>query len=487
MHSIPTPRRAVVEARQQAARQREFARSDLVKHLTEDKVLRDAFTNDERVERNRRVREYRAHATEAQLVHQHMANQAEQEQRQKAREEEEALLHAIQQQHDELVRQEKIRQSIRENSVELRELEHKLHAAYMNAERATQVQHKKLAHEQAVQQDRAYAAQVQTQLERAASAEQAQEEAAWKRSRQYKAYLQHQLDARAQAKEADMAQFLKEKELVDAMVRRIQEEDAAELQQRYAQQRQTRAFIDEYLFEREAWLAAERAKMEEENAKIAEHVRQQERRAEAQRAERAAAEQARAQVYETLTADMTRTEKARAELEELRTELAVAEQHEREALRERQDMERRLAQKLELIAAYQQQIAERRRAREAEREEEDAFRARMLAKLAEDARLDQLSREKKRLKQLEHKRAVDAMVEEHRRRIEQERALDEEERRKEHALEQFKQQVIEQERQRLLREHATKLLGYLPKGVFKDEKDLELFDDEFKRKLQLMA
>ncbi|KNE70769.1 hypothetical protein AMAG_14892 [Allomyces macrogynus ATCC 38327] len=454
MHSIPTPRRAVVEARQQAARQREFARSDLVKHLTEDKVLRDAFTNDERVERNRRVREYRAHATEAQLVHQHMANQAEQEQRQKAREEEEALLHAIQQQHDELVRQEKIRQSIRENSVELRELEHKLHAAYMNAERATQVQHKKLAHEQAAQQDRAYAAQVQTQLERAASAEQAQEEAAWRRSRQYKAYLQHQLDARAQAKEADMAQFLKEKELVDAMVRRIQEEDAAELQQRYAQQRQTRAFIDEYLLERETWLAAERATMEEENAKIAEHMRQQER--------------------------LRRGSS-------LRTELAVAEQHEREALRERQDMERRLAQKLELIVAYQQQIAERRRAREAEREEEDAFRARMLAKLAEDARLDQLSREKKRLKQLEHKRAVDAMVEEHRRRIEQERALDEEERRKEHALEQFKQQVIEQERQRLLREHATKLLGYLPKGVFKDERDLELFDDEFKRKLQLMA
>ena len=44
--------------------------------------------------------------------------------------------------------------------------------------------------------------------------------------------------------------------------------------------------------------------------------------------------------------------------------------------------------------------------------------------------------------------------------------------------------IIEEERQRLLREHAAKLLGYLPKGVLRNDADLELFDQDFKEKYQ---
>ena len=52
-----------------------------------------------------------------------------------------AQLEAIK--HDHL-KQEKMRQSIRENSSELRELEKKLNYAYMNKERALQLQEKAL-------------------------------------------------------------------------------------------------------------------------------------------------------------------------------------------------------------------------------------------------------------------------------------------------------------------------------------------------------
>ena len=68
----------------------------------------------------------------------------------------------------------------------------------------------------------------------------------------------------------------------------------------------------------------------------------------------------------------------------------------------------------------------------------------------------------------------------------------------------MRQSIVEQERQRLLREHAAKLLGYLPKvgppplhalvpslllmvllvtfdqGVLRDDKDLEMLGDGFK-------
>ena len=87
----------------------------------------------------------------------------------------------------------------------------------------------------------------------------------------------------------------------------------------------------------------------------------------------------------------------------------------------------------------------------------------MLAKFAEDDRIEQMNAAKRRMKQLEHKRAVDKLLEERRAQFAMDRERDLTERRMEEQMESYKRQIIEEERQRLLRQHATKLLGYLPK------------------------
>ncbi|CAF1673514.1 unnamed protein product [Didymodactylos carnosus] len=51
-------------------------------------------------------------------------------------------------------------------------------------------------------------------------------------------------------------------------------------------------------------------------------------------------------------------------------------------------------------------------------------------------------------------------------------------------VEQVRRQIIEEERVKLLKEHANRLLGYLPKGVIRDEKDLDLLGSDFKREFQ---
>lgn len=57
-------------------------------------------------------------------------------------EQEERITNRLQQLKLETQRQEKVRQQIRENSLELRELEAKLRAGYMNRERAAQIAEK---------------------------------------------------------------------------------------------------------------------------------------------------------------------------------------------------------------------------------------------------------------------------------------------------------------------------------------------------------
>ncbi len=63
----------------------------------------------------------------------------------------------------------------------------------------------------------------------------------------------------------------------------------------------------------------------------------------------------------------------------------------------------------------QEQMAFKERRRQAEKEEEEAFRKIMMAKFAEDDRIEQMNAQKRRMKQLEHKRAVEEMIEDRRR------------------------------------------------------------------------
>jgi Tfp pilus assembly pilus retraction ATPase PilT len=89
----------------------------------------------------------------------------------------------------------------------------------------------------------------------------------------------------------------------------------------------------------------------------------------------------------------------------------------------------------------------------------------LLEKFAKDERLEQLSAQKRRMRQQEHKREIDRLIEANRKKRELEKLLDVDFQAKNRELEQFRLNVVEQERQRqrLLREHASKLVGFLPK------------------------
>lgn len=64
---------------------------------------------------------------------------------------------------------------------------------------------------------------------------------------------------------------------------------------------------------------------------------------------------------------------------------------------------------------FQEQLAFKEMRRQAEKEEEEAFRKMMMAKFAEDDRIEQMNAQKRRMKQLEHKREVEKLIEDRRR------------------------------------------------------------------------
>ncbi len=112
-------------------------------------------------------------------------------------------------------------------------------------------------------------------------------------------------------------------------------------------------------------------------------------------------------------------------------------------------------------------------------QEEDAFRAAMMDKLAREDRIEQLNAQKRRLKAAEHKRSVEQLIDERRARM----ALEKMEIAQGTAAEQADQaerhRIIEEERQRLLAEHAHRLLGFLPKSAITGRGDIERLGGDF--------
>ena len=87
----------------------------------------------------------------------------------------------------------------------------------------------------------------------------------------------------------------------------------------------------------------------------------------------------------------------------------------------------------------------------------------MLQKFADESRLEQLADAKRRVKQQEHKRAVEAMIVERRERHLIERQEEQEENAQLQQLESYRRTIIEQERQKLLRDHAAEFPDFLPR------------------------
>jgi hypothetical protein len=128
-----------------------------------------------------------------------------------------------------------------------------------------------------------------------------------------------------------------------------------------------------------------------------------------------------------------------------------------------------------LANEYQRQLKAIRR--EEEKLEEDHFRVAMLEKFAEDDRIDQLNAQKRRQKQIEHRREIERLLELRREKYEQERAAELQEQLNAERVEQIRQQIIEEERKRMLAAHAQNLgLKHLPKGVLSTQQDMSLFN-----------
>ncbi|XP_033292864.1 meiosis-specific nuclear structural protein 1 isoform X5 [Orcinus orca] len=320
--------------------------------------------------------------------------------------------------------------------------------------------------------------------ERLIKEENAVEEKRNKVKAQYNRDLEKQLEEQGKKKQEAYEQLLKEKLMIDEIVRKIYEEDQLERQQKLEKMNTIRRYIEDFKKEQALWRKKKHEEMEEENRKIIEFAKMQQQREEDRMAKVQEGEEKRLQLQNMLTQRLEEMLRQREDLEQVQQELYQEEQAEIHRKKLKEEAEEKSRKQKELKQNFMEQMALKELVLQAAKEEEEIFRKAMLAKFAEDDRIELMNAQKQRMKQLEHKRAVEKLLEERRNQFlaEKQRELEE------WQLQQRRQgcinEIIEEERLKLLKEHATKLLGYLPKGVFKKEDDIDMLGEEFRKAYQ---
>mmetsp|Transcript_43973 Transcript_43973/g.131828 ORF Transcript_43973/g.131828 Transcript_43973/m.131828 type:complete len:497 (-) Transcript_43973:323-1813(-) len=464
-----------VEQREMVRRAQEMQRNEIQKFYGNNNVLEHIEKSTLLDDLKRREREAKERSAEANMLDTMYQSERARELNRLRAEEEERLALALSKQQREQERKAAELQQLRGQSEELRALSEKIRIARINRARHEQLQEKEAIRAQEREYDATLHRYVDD-VDRAAEAKLVEHEA--RRREQAVAarmVLEEQMQEKHDALAAAEAEFLRERAMVDEVVARIAQEDALDAAARVRKVAETKALIAQFQLDKVAERDARAAAAAAEDRKIAEHWEGVRAREAAEAAKKAAAREVADRMYEQVKAEMQADRAARDEEERLINLLRLEEMEEKRRQEELAKRAQAEALRAEIFAANEEQ-KRIKIAREAQyAAEEAAYRVELMARFAEQDRLEQLNAQKRRMKLAEHQRAVSDMIDDKRRRYMEQKARDEAEAEAVRAADERKLALIEDERRKLLIE-AAELREYLPRGVIRDQADLALIN-----------
>ena len=285
----------------------------------------------------------------------------------------------------------------------------------------------------------------------------------------YQQQLDEQLKIREQDKINIYKQFLKEKEQIDEVVRKIKRENEEKIVIQMEQKLATKQQIEEFKKSQIVWREIEERKILEENEQIKKFIELKESRD----SEFSRIQKERRQIKNEsvlrLADDIRKQQDIEREREEILYELNHGRKMEEERFKEQLEEEENIKRKLLLKEANDLALKYRRDMEDREKEIDEKYRQMMLDKFAEDDRIEQMNAQRRRMKKEEHKRSVQILLEERRRKRQEEKMNKMEELREQQNEDRERNQIIEEERMRILQENIEKLVGHIPKGILSEE------------------
>jgi len=347
--------------------------------------------------------------------------------------------------------------------------------AYANKELSRQKEEADATRKEELQQNAAMEAAMEKERVRLLDEQQRKEREAAERKRADAAVVKDQIRFREMQRFVEgEEEAARERAQVDAVVQAVQAEEERAAAARRSKQTETRHFIDEFKHQREAHLQSQReAERDAERAERA-HL-------EAQAAHRdkvAAAKNAdlatKQAAYQKIVEEQEAVRRAQDEEDKLRW-VIVEEEAQKKS---RDEAAKREAAAVRGRREMREAVEAQKRLQEQQRAEEAAREAELVRQFLDRVAADEAAAAEAKRRQHEAAKKFQAGIEEQKGQrmhaYAQQRAAEDRATAEAAAREEYRLKVVQEARRRLLEEHAAALEGYLPKGVFKSEEDLEV-------------
>ncbi|VDN99678.1 unnamed protein product [Rodentolepis nana] len=297
-------------------------------------------------------------------------------------------------------------------------------------------------------------AQYGSELERDAiqfaAKEQEEEKMRSKQMSEYSSELDKQLREKAHERMKAYKEFILEKIAIDEIVRQIHEEDQKLIEQCLEKRRVQMAEMEAFRKQQEQFRRANEKRIHEENERIIREIAEQENRKDTSAKNRKERLEQLELVQERLRAYIADKEAERIGIENLRQQLSQEEMEYAALKTDTDEFRKKLQERLELQKAHQQSIAQRAKRLAMEKEEEEVYHRQLLAQMAIRDRIEQMSDEKRRQKQLDHRRELNLMIERRAQELVKLRLEDEDAQAQIQRQEELRRRIVEEERNRFV-------------------------------------
>jgi hypothetical protein len=366
-------------------------------------------------------------------------------------------------------------QQICEESPELRDLERVLKIAYLNKDRAAQLEEKILMANR--EQERIQAIEDQMEYERVRAIRSEADKDHKKKAMfdQQRAVLQKQIDEKKQQLAEARRQIEEEKTMVNDIVDKINAEDEANFRMRREKQAATARMVKTFEEQRQRELEEARKAARAEEEKIREYNRAMEARNEGVAAKKQAKRDEEDRVLRQIVEETERKRKEQEEFNELRDMLWEEELEAKRSEDVRQRQQHQTQMRQEMMDANARMMVTKEEMRRAEANNEARLVAIMKAKFAADEERERAEEEARRAHKQQHMGAIARQRDERKYMYEREREAEAAQREENARREEYRKQVIQEARRRLLEEHAARLSGYVPSKAFENRDEFDHF------------
>ncbi len=285
----------------------------------------------------------------------------------------------------------------------------------------------------------------------------------------YKKNLDHQLDEKQDKLNQLYQDFLKEKAVIDSIIADVKAEQRNKVIQVLVKKQVAKEEIQHFIQSQKVFVQLEQDRIERENEEIKAYIAGRDAWVTEQNKIMDEKRVLKHDQVQALGQKLEAERQAEAQKEALLHELNEGRQRDLDKVKDRHELELEVRKRLDFRRCNDLNLSYKARLKAMEKAEDEAWKARIMAEAEKEAKLEQMSQAKRRMKMLELKREADRLLSER----QKEREIQNMEEKlywaSLKAEEEEREALIEEERRKLLEEHAEKLMGFLPHGVLSEE------------------